>query len=165
MGADDDIEKVDSLRSHGALNPRPERVRDEEFLGSDFFDARDFVQVKYEMLRRVAQQGHTVTQAAAAFGLTRTTFYQSREALEQHGIGGLLARRPGPRGAHKVTDEVLDLVEQLLAEDEGISSKELAHCVNDRLGVVVHPRSIERGLARRQKKRPKGTDGRGSQRQ
>ena len=47
--------KLQSLRQQGALNPRPQQVTDELFTGSDFFDARDLVQVKYEMLRRVSQ--------------------------------------------------------------------------------------------------------------
>ena len=42
-----------ALRQQGCLNPHPERVSDELFQTREFFDARDLVQVKYEMLRRV----------------------------------------------------------------------------------------------------------------
>ena len=45
--------KVEALRAERSLNPRPETVTDEEFRTSEFFDARDLVQVKYEMVRRV----------------------------------------------------------------------------------------------------------------
>src|SRR4051812_49751372 len=35
----------------GTLNPRADDVRDPAFVDSEFFDPRDLVQVKYEMLR------------------------------------------------------------------------------------------------------------------
>ena len=42
--------KTRSLKQHGCLNPHAERVRDELFLSNAFFDPRDLVQVRYEML-------------------------------------------------------------------------------------------------------------------
>ena len=53
--------KVTALRESRCLNPHPEQVRDAEFLSSEFFDARDLVQVKYEMVRRVKADGAPVT--------------------------------------------------------------------------------------------------------
>ena len=47
------------LRQTGTLNPRPDRVTDELFAGSDFFDPNDLLQVKYEMLRRVHSDDFT----------------------------------------------------------------------------------------------------------
>jgi hypothetical protein len=44
--------KAAALRAAGALHPHPEAVRDEAFTRHEFFDRRDRVQVKYEMLRR-----------------------------------------------------------------------------------------------------------------
>ena len=43
--------KQEALRRRGCMNPHPETVADEHFMGCEFFDARDLVQVKYEMLR------------------------------------------------------------------------------------------------------------------
>ena len=60
--------KADALRNQGTLNPHPEQVRDGLFLENDFFDARDLLQVKYEMLRKTRVEGECVTRAAAAFG-------------------------------------------------------------------------------------------------
>ena len=45
--------KSRALREHGALHPRPNQVHDPLFQHSEFFDPRDLVLVKYEMLRRV----------------------------------------------------------------------------------------------------------------
>jgi hypothetical protein len=47
--------KTQALRQSGTFNPRPQDVRDELFQEKEFFDARDLVQVKYEMLRRVSK--------------------------------------------------------------------------------------------------------------
>ena len=46
-------DKPDRLRGTGTLNPHPERVRDRRFAASDFFDPRDLLQVRYEMVRLV----------------------------------------------------------------------------------------------------------------
>jgi hypothetical protein len=59
------------LQQQGSFNPRPKAVTDPLFLNEPFFDPRDLVQVKYEMLRRVQSEGQSVTQAAAAFGFSR----------------------------------------------------------------------------------------------
>src|SRR6266702_2103531 len=73
--------KVTALRETRCLNPHPEQVTDEAFLSADFFDARDAVQVKYEMVRRVRVDGAPVTATAAAFGYSRPSYYQAAAAL------------------------------------------------------------------------------------
>jgi hypothetical protein len=49
--------KSQALQQEGALHPHPEQVTDELFLTDEFFDPRDLVQVKYEMLRWVQSEG------------------------------------------------------------------------------------------------------------
>ncbi len=64
-GSGDD--KLAALRLHHSLNLRAQAVSDPAFTsGHPFFDARDLVQVKYEMLRRARQEGQSVSQAATA---------------------------------------------------------------------------------------------------
>ena len=145
-------EKEEALRRHHALNPRPERVEDESFRSDNpFFDPRDLVQVKYEMLRSVREEGSTVTQAAESFGFSRPSFYEAQAAYEVSGLPGLLPQRPGPKRAHKLSDAVVDRLEEALETDGALNSKELAALLLDELGIRVHPRSIERALARRGK--------------
>ena len=50
-----------ALRAERSLNPRPEAVSDERFAASEFLDARDLVQVKYEMVRRARVDGEPVS--------------------------------------------------------------------------------------------------------
>src|SRR3954447_20342346 len=117
--------KVDALRQDRALNPHPEQVVDEGFGGSEFFDARDLVQVKYEMVRRVRVDGEPVTQAAAAFGFSRPSYYKAAAAVDRDGLGALVPAKPGPRRAHKLTDEVIAYARQLREADPGIGSARL----------------------------------------
>ena len=111
--------KEAALAEARCLNPHPEQVTDPEFLASDFFDARDAVQVKYEMVRKVKAGGAPVTEAAAAFGYSRPAYYAAAAALESSGLEGLVPARPGPRGAHKLTEEILAWAEEQLAADPG----------------------------------------------
>jgi len=142
--------KADVLRQQGALHPHPEAVRDEAFREGEFFDPRDLVQVRYEMLRRHQVDGDAVTEVATAFGVSRQAYYTTEAAFAEKGIAGLLPRRRGPRRAHKCTDEILDFVEQRRANSS--LEKEVSEAVRKRFGVSIHPRSLTRALARRKKK-------------
>lgn len=140
--------KVEALRAERSLNPRPEAVTDEAFRGSEFLDARDLVQVKYEMVRRVRLEGEPVSRAARAFGFSRPSFYQARAALEAGGLAALVPGRPGPRRAHKLSAEVVAFARERLEADPSLRSAELAAAIEERFGVRVHPRSVERALQR-----------------
>ena len=140
------------LRRHHALNPKPGTVVDPAFTADNpFFDAQDLVQVKYEMLRRVRQEGRPVTEAAANFGFSRPSFYEAQSSFEVGGVPALLPQRPGPKRAHKLSEEVLDRVESALADAPSLNSQQLAGVVEVEFGLQVHRRSVERALARRKK--------------
>jgi len=144
-------EKTQVLRATGALNPHPNAVADPAFTGHPFFDPRDLVQVKYEMLRRVHAEGHAITHTAAAFGFSRPTFYAAQAALMRGGLPALLPQRPGPRRRHKVRPEILAFLRQARTEEPTVRTRELLARVQDRFGVTLHPRTIERGLGPRPK--------------
>lgn len=148
MAAGNDDPKVAALRAQRTLNPRPEAVRDERFEGSEFFDARDLVQVKYEMVRRARVDGDAVSRSAAAFGFSRPSFYEAAAAVDAGGLAGLVPARPGPRRAHKLTEEVVAFARERRAADRSLRSGDLADAIAARFGVRVHPRSVERALAR-----------------
>jgi transposase len=108
------------------------------------------VQVKYEMVRRVEADGVSVSGAAGAFGFSRQSYYTAARVLADEGLAGLVPAKPGPRGAHKLTDEVLEHLAGLRQADPGLGAAALAAAVTERFGVTVHRRSIERALARRE---------------
>jgi transposase len=140
--------KVAALRAERSLNPRPEAVVDEAFGSSEFFDARDVVQVKYEMVRRVRVDGVPIARSAAAFGFSRPSFYQAAAAVDAHGLAGLVPARPGPKRAHKLTDEIVAFARRAREDEPVLRSTDLVELIADRFGISVHPRSVERALAR-----------------
>jgi transposase len=138
--------KADALLAEGTLNPAAERVRDPKFQTGEFFDPRDAVQVKYEMLRRVSVENASVTDASEEYGLSRPTYYQARANLEEAGLAGLVPKKRGPRGPHKLQGEVLAFLEGQLVPGEPIRARELSRRIRKRFGFEVHPRTIERAL-------------------
>ena len=143
--------KADSLREEGTLNPQPEAVADPLFQEGEFFDPRDVVQVKYEMLRRVRVEGQPVTRAASDFGYSRPTFYAAQEAFDDRGLAGLVPKKRGPRGPHKLSDEVMAWLRDQVVPGEPLRAPALAQRIEERFGVRVHPRSIERALEKKRR--------------
>jgi transposase len=143
--------KTAALHQEGTLNPSPDKISDSKFQGSDFFDPRDLVQVRYEMLRRVSADNLSVTQATAEYGVSRPTYYQARASFDQTGVAGLVPKKRGPRGPHKLQGEVLALVERQVVPGEPIRARDLARLVRQELSVNVHPRTIERALGEKKK--------------
>jgi transposase len=143
--------KQAALRQNGALNPHPQHVTDRLFQENEFFDSKDLVQVKYEMLRRVRVERVPVSRSAAAFGFSRPSYYQAQMAFEEQGLVGLIAQKRGPRQAHKLNTEVLDFVVQAQVAQPPPRFGELARMIEGRFGFPVHPRSIQRALSRRKK--------------
>lgn len=145
--------KAEELAKTRTLNPNPEAVLDPTFAADEFFDAADLVQVKYEMVRRVEVEGAAVNATARSFGLSRQSYYTAAAALAAGGLPALVPSKPGPRGAHKLNEQVLDHLEALRAADPSLGSGQLAQAVADRFGISVHPRSVERAMARRESAR------------
>jgi transposase len=141
-----------SLLQRGSRNPKPERVLDPVFSEDPFFDPEDLVQVKYEMLRYARVDGASVSAAASLYGFSRPAFYEAHRRFESQGLPGLLAKRPGPKAAHKLSEEVVDFVDAILEREPQTSTGELVQRIAERFGLHVHPRSVERALARRRKK-------------
>lgn len=146
--------KLDELRKRNLLHARAADVTDPLFADKVFFDPHDALQVKYEMLRRARVDGHSVAQASRTFGFSRPSFYQARAAFDRTGMAGLLPDKRGPKRAHKLTAPVLAFVRAALAADADLSATELVERVRERFGVSVHPRSIDRAMARSEKKTP-----------
>jgi transposase len=139
--------KSDALFEEGTLNSAPEKVRDPKFQDTEFFDPRDIVQVKYEMLRRVSVENVPVTDATQDYGVSRPTYYQAKANFAEAGIAGLVPKKRGPRGPHKLQGEVLTFVENQLMPGEPIRARQLASLIRQKFALAVHPRTIERALA------------------
>ena len=139
--------KVEALRDEGTLNPTPDDVRDPKFQDNEFFDPRDIVQVKYEMLRRVSVENASVSAATEEYGVSRPTYYQTKASFDKGGVAGLVPQKRGPHGPHKLQGEVLAFVEQQLVAGEPVRARELAKLIRQKFDLNIHPRTIERAVA------------------
>lgn len=144
-----DQDKVASLRSSGTLNPSPEEVRDAIFQNNNFFDPRDIVQVKYELLRRVQVEGVEVSNAVKGFGFSRLSFYRMQAIFKEFGLHGLMPQKRGPKKAHKLNADVLKFVNTQIGKKPSISISELKIAIEKEFKLTVHARTIERGLKKK----------------
>jgi len=148
-----DDPKSEALQEQRCLNPRPEKVSSELFQKSDFFDPRDLLQVKYEMLRQIRVERQPIRQASLQFGFSRPSVYKALATFERTGLLGLVRTKPGPRRAHKLSESVVKFTEEQRREDGAVTLGELVNRIKRQFGLVVHPRSIQRALKRKEKKR------------
>src|SRR5260370_17768845 len=144
--------KFEGLRQSGTFNSRGQEVGDRFVLGEDFFDGHDIAQVKYEMLRRVRREGTQVSQAASSFGFSRPSFYKAQEDFTREGLAGLIGKKRGPKGRHKLSAEIMDFVEQRRTQDPSLRVAALLELIQKRFGTRVHRRTLERALVAAKKK-------------
>ena len=144
--------KAKLLNKKGCLNPRPQQVKDEIFEKYDFFDPRDLIQVKYEMIRKVKKEEWTVKRASKNFGFSRPSFYDAQRAFESEGIPGLIPKKRGPKNPHKLIDAVIKYLEECIEQDHKLKPTELLSLLEERFDLVVDVRSIQRVLAKVKKK-------------
>jgi transposase len=136
--------RIQALLEEGTLNPAPEKITDPKFLDVEFFDPHDIVQVKYEMLRRVTVENAGVTGTTEEYGVSRPTYYQAKASFEEAGIAGLVPRKRGPQGPHKVQGEVLQFIQEQVVAGKPIRARQLAKQILKKFGLDIHPRTIER---------------------
>ena len=146
--------KREALARDSALNPRPETVQDALFTGNPFFDAKDLVQVRYEMVRRHRIDGVGISEVSTNFGVSRPTFYKALQALQEEGLPGLLPRQRGPKQGHKISTEVLAFVIDLKTASPELTTAQCLAEIETQFGIKVHRRSLERALAHKKKRIP-----------
>lgn len=138
-------DKRRALQQEGVLHPVQRRVRAPLFWEHPaFFDARDELQVKYEMLRAHFVEGRPVTAACAAFGYSRQTFYILQRRFGRRGIAGLRDGRPGRVGPSKCTPDVVAFLRAQRAAHPDLSTPDLVARLAGERGVRLHRRTVER---------------------
>lgn len=140
-------QKHERLHNDGTLSPNPEKILDPKFRDHDFFDPHDVVQVRYEMLRRVSVENVSITDVAEEYGISRPTYYQTKTSLETEGLAGLVPKKRGPHGPHKLRPEIIEFLKAEVVPGQPMRARELAMVVLERFGLQVHPRTIERVLS------------------
>ncbi len=146
-------QKLLELRRTGTLNPHPTAVSDNLFRENPFFDSKDLLQVRYEMLRRHRVEGASIVDVSSTFGVSRPTFYQAQTAFERSGLTGLLPKQRGPKEGHKLSVQVIEHVRSLKTSAPSLTTVECVKAVEEKFGITVHRRSLERALAGKKKLR------------
>ena len=149
-----DPKKIQALRSSGALNRHPEKVRHPLFREHDFFDPHDMVQVKYETVRAVELDSRPIAQASQDFALSRATIYEARTNLRQAGLAGLVARKRGPKKPRKLTPEVRRYLEELVDSQPDLKAAALVQRIRTRFSIVLHPRTVEKAVRKKGRQTP-----------
>jgi transposase len=145
-------QKSKELRKCRCLNPHPEKVTCDLFTKAGFFDPRDLLQVKYEMVRKIKVEKKPIRHAARQFGFSRPSVYKALDSFQKTGVTGLLRTKPGPRRAHKLNDSVIKFIEAQRTQNASLTLSELVNQIKNDLGVVVHRRSIQRVMNREKKR-------------
>jgi transposase len=148
--------KASVLKKSGSFNANHEKVTADIFAAGPFFDKRDIIQVKYEMIRAASRNEDSVTAVAGAFGFSRKGYYQANESFESGGLHALIPKKTGPKGPHKLKRETLDFVDTYVADHQNAKSVEISAELEARSGVKVHPRTISRYLEKKASPRSRG---------
>lgn len=141
--------KDETLKSNGTFNKDSQAVTAEHFQSGIFFDPKDLVQVKYEMLRSVANNESSVSEASKKYGLSRQSYYISKASMESGGIAALLPRKTGPKKGYKLTDVGAAFIDSYMISHPGAKAKEVNKAMFEKTGIVVHDRTVERYLAKK----------------
>jgi hypothetical protein len=132
------------LRRTLCLNRSPESVKDESFIGrSDFFDNRDIVQVKYELLRRCEVDGKDVASTCIDFGFSRTTYYKVQQAFLKGGLPSLMGRPRGRPNPTKVSDIVLGFAIAEKAKNPKLTAKDMVASISARYHIRLSVRMVQ----------------------
>ncbi|HEY1579273.1 MAG TPA: helix-turn-helix domain-containing protein [Terracidiphilus sp.] len=145
--------KTVELDRSGTLNPHPEAIVDPLFQNNPFFDPRDLLQARYEMLRRHRIERRSIVETTQAFGVSRPTFYHAQTAFTEQGLAGLLPQVRGPKNRHKLSGEVLQHVLALKSADPTLTTAKCVLEIRQHFGISVHRRSLERALQSKKKRR------------
>jgi transposase len=138
--------KLAALKATGTLNRNPHAVIDPLFRGRGFFDPRDLLQVRYEMVRRHRVEDVPMAMTAHLFGVSLPTAYQAQAAFVAEGLAGLRPKRRGPKQGHKLTPEILAHIEQRRSERPDWRTSDLVADLQRTFRLTIHRRSLERVL-------------------
>jgi hypothetical protein len=132
------------LKYARCLHPTPEHVHDERFQDEGgFFDPKDIVQVKYELLRLCQIEGSDVASACERFGFSRTTYYKVYEAFLNGGIPALMGRPRGRPGPIKLNEILLGYLIAEKARNPKLSASHMVTKVRNRYNVKLSERMIQ----------------------
>jgi transposase len=79
--------------------------------------------------------------------VSRPTYYQTKASFDKGGLAGLVPRKRGPHGPHKLQGDALVFVQQQIVAGQPLRARALANLVRQKFDLAIHPRTIERAIA------------------
>jgi transposase len=134
------------LRDNGCFNANYEKVSAGIFNSTPFFDKKDIVQVKYEMIRSASNAEGSITEIAEAFGFSRKSFYQANVAFKNGGLSALVPKKTGPKSAHKLNRDIQKFIEMYLTDNKNAKASDISAAIEIEMKIKIHPRTIYRYL-------------------
>jgi len=138
--------KEEALKQNGCFYHNFESVAAGIFNTAAFFDSRDIVQVKYEMIRAASNGEGSITEISDEYGFSRKSYYQILKAFQDGGLYALIPQKPGPKKPHKLTDGATAFIDSFLAGNTKAKPKEISAALEAEMGISIHPRTIYRYL-------------------
>jgi len=105
----------------------------------------DQVALDLAMLIQGETSGRPLDEVLAAFGRSRTAYYEKLRRFREEGLGGLVAKPPGPHGPWRRSHEVVRFIVTARLRDSSRGPESIAGDLA-RLGHEVSVRSVERTL-------------------
>ena len=140
------ITKEDALKGGGCFNPNYANVTASIFNKTPFFDKRDIVQVKYEMIRAASNDEGTITKISNDYGFSRNSYYQISKTFHNGGLCALVPKKVGPKKPHKLSAEVAAFIDSFLEGSPNTKVKEISVAIKTSMGIDIHTRTIYRYL-------------------
>jgi len=138
--------KEETLKNGGCFNQNYANVSAGIFETIPFFDKRDIVQVKYEMIRAVSNDEGTITKISGDYGFSRNSYYKISEAFHDGGLCALVPKKTGPKKPHKLSDEVAAFIDAFIAGSPNAKAKEISAAIKTEMGIDIHLRTVYRYL-------------------
>ena len=138
--------KEENLKKNMCFNSNHKNVTAGIFNTNPFYDKRDTVQVKYEMLRAASKDEGSITDIADTFGFSRKSYYLINKTFEEGGLCALLPQKKGPKRASKLNSEILAFIDSFLDDNQNAKAKDISEALETNKGIRIHPRTIYRHI-------------------
>ena len=141
------MDKEEWLKETRTFNRNHDKINDNLFAESDMLDARDLLQVRYEMVRAVKIDKSSATEVAQRFGVSESTLNRNIRALNEGGVIALIPESKGPKGQYSLDEDELKFIDSYLEAHPDATGGQVYSALLKEKQSTVSKRTVERHLA------------------
>jgi len=146
-------QKILELKRTGTLNPYPDSVSDSLFQENPFFDPKDLLQVRYEMLRRHSVEGISIVDVATRFGVFAPDCLSGPGCIPANGPERPASQAPRSQRRAQTIFRGSRVCAGASNRRAHFDDGGLCPSCSGKVGIRIHRRSLERALASKKKPR------------